>query len=94
MRKIDRTVCRGVEDGRRRRRRGRGSICVHVGTNDADMDGTTAIVGKFRELVRVLKARRDGMIVVSKDGLHMADRGAEVLGACLATAMGSGVAPF
>ena len=29
-----------------------------------------------------------------KDGLHMADRGAEVLGAGLARAMGSGEAPF
>ena len=26
-----------------------GSICVHVGTNDADKEGTTAIVGKFRQ---------------------------------------------
>ena len=45
---------------------GGGSICVHVGTNDADKDGTTAIVGKFRELVRELKARRVGEIVVSR----------------------------
>ena len=29
-----------------------------------------------------------------KDGLHMTDRGAEVLGAGLARAMGSGGAPF
>ena len=35
-----------------------GSICVHVGTNDANKDGTTAIVGKFMALVRELKARR------------------------------------
>ena len=34
--------------------------------NDADKDGTTAIVGKFRELVRELKARRVGEIVVSR----------------------------
>ena len=40
-------------------------IFVHVGTNDAEKDGTTAIVGKFRELVRDLKARRVGKIVVS-----------------------------
>ena len=43
----------------------RGSICVHVGTNDADKDGTTAIVGKFRALVRELKARRVGKIWIS-----------------------------
>ena len=121
-----------------------GSICVHVGTNDADKEGTTAIVGKFRALVRELKARRvdriwisgilpvmggrkgyrncrrmsinsqlDGMCrhekvgfvdlwatfagrpdLYRKDGLHMTDRGAEVLGAGLARAMGSGGAPF
>ena len=121
-----------------------GSICVHVGTNDADKEGTTAIVGKFRALVRELKARRVGTIWISgilpvmggrkgyrncrrmsinsqldgmcrqekvgfvdlwatfagrpdlyrKDGLHMTDRGAEVLGAGLARAMGSGGAPL
>ena len=121
-----------------------GSICVHVGTNDADKEGTTAIVGKFRALVRELKAMRVGRIWISgilpvmggrkgyrncrrmsinsqldgmcrhekvgfvdlwatfagrpdlyrKDGLHMTDRGAEVLGAGLARAMGSGGAPF
>ena len=38
-----------------------GSICVHVGTNDADKNGT-AIVGKFGALVRELKARRVGKI--------------------------------
>ena len=42
-----------------------GSICLHVWTNDADKDGTTAIVGKFRELFRELKARRVGKIVIS-----------------------------
>ena len=41
-----------------------GSICVHVGTNDADKEGTTAIVGKFRALVRELKARRVGKILI------------------------------
>ena len=41
------------------------SICVHVGTNDADKEGTTAIVGKFRALVRELKARRVGKIWIS-----------------------------
>ena len=38
---------------------------MHVGTNDADKDGTTAIVGKFRALVRELKARRVGKLLIS-----------------------------
>ena len=38
---------------------------MHVGTNDADREGTTAIVGKFRALVRELKARRVGKIWIS-----------------------------
>ena len=42
-----------------------GLICVHVGTNDADKDGTTAIVGKFRALVREMKARRVSGILYS-----------------------------
>ena len=42
-----------------------GSICVHVGTNDADKDGTTAIVGKFRVLVKDTNARKVGMIIIS-----------------------------
>ena len=117
---------------------------MHVGTNDADKEGTTAIVSKFRALVRELKARRVGKIWISgilpvmggrkgyrncrrmsinsqldgmcrqdkigfvdlwatfagrpdlyrKDGLHMTDRGAEVLGRGLVRAMGSGEAPF
>ena len=36
-----------------------------MGTNDADKDGTTAIVGKFRASVRELKARRVGKIWIS-----------------------------
>ena len=120
-----------------------GSMCVHMETNDVDKHGTTAIVGKFRALVRKLKARRVGKIWISgilpvmgvwgyrncrrmsinsqldgmciqekvgfvdlwatfagrpdlyrKDGLHMTDRGADILGAGLARAMGSGGAPF
>ena len=42
-----------------------GSIYVPMVMNDADKDGTTAIVGKFRELVRELKARRVGKILIS-----------------------------
>ena len=32
-----------------------GSILLHVGTNDADREGTTAIVKNYRQLVRTLK---------------------------------------
>ena len=37
-----------------------GSICVHVETNDADKDGTTAIVGKFRAFVRSAEGEESG----------------------------------
>ena len=36
-----------------------GSILVHVGTNNADRDGTTRIVKRYRELVETLKKTRD-----------------------------------
>ena len=35
-----------------------GSILVHVGTNNAEREGTTAIVRKYRQLVRTLKQTR------------------------------------
>ena len=35
-----------------------GSILVHVGTNNADRDGTTRIVKRYRELVETLKKTR------------------------------------
>ena len=34
-----------------------GSVLVHVGTNNVEKDGTTAIVRKYRNLVRTLKRR-------------------------------------
>ena len=67
------TVCLpgvGVDDVRKRvgqvmGQGAGGSICVHVETNDAYKNGTTAIVGTFRELVRELKARRVSRILMS-----------------------------
>ncbi|RUQ96635.1 hypothetical protein, partial [Labedella endophytica] len=42
-----------------------GSILVHVGTNNADKEGTIGIVQKFRQLVRKLKQTRVGQIILS-----------------------------
>ena len=35
-----------------------GSVLVHVGTNNVEREGTTAIVRKHRQLVRTLKQTR------------------------------------
>ena len=35
-----------------------GSVLVHVGTNNVEREGTTAIVRKYRQLVRTLKQTR------------------------------------
>ena len=37
-----------------------GSILVHIGTNNADKEGTTAIVEKFRSLLKKTKQARVG----------------------------------
>ena len=42
-----------------------GSILVHVGTNNAEKEGTTAIIEKYRKLVCTLKGVRVGQIVLS-----------------------------
>ena len=42
-----------------------GSILVHVGTNNADRDGTTRIVKRYRELVETLKKTRLDQIILS-----------------------------
>ncbi|KAK2178074.1 hypothetical protein NP493_564g03047 [Ridgeia piscesae] len=42
-----------------------GSILVHVGTNNADRDGTTRIVKRYRELVETLKKTRVVQIILS-----------------------------
>ena len=46
--------------------RGKGeTILVHVGTNNADKEGTTAIVDKFRNLQKKTKEARVGHIILS-----------------------------
>ena len=42
-----------------------GTILVHVGTNNADKEGTTAIVEKYRELLKKTKQARLGQIILS-----------------------------
>ena len=42
-----------------------GTILVHVGTNNADKEGTTAIVEKYRELLKKTKHARVGQIIIS-----------------------------
>ena len=46
------------------RRKG-GTILVHVGTNNADKEGTTAIVDKYRKLLKKTKEARVGQIILS-----------------------------
>ena len=44
-----------------------GSILVHVGTNNADKEGTTAIIEKYRNLLNKTKqARVGGYIILSE----------------------------
>ena len=42
-----------------------GSILVHVGTTNAEKEGTTAIIEKYRKLICTLKGVRVGQIVLS-----------------------------
>ena len=42
-----------------------GSILVHVGTNNTDKEGTTAIVEKYRNLLKKTKQTRVGQIILS-----------------------------
>ena len=42
-----------------------GSILVHVGTNNADKEGTTAIVEKYRNLLKKTKQAMVGQIILS-----------------------------
>ena len=42
-----------------------GSVLVHVGTNNVDREGTTAIVRKYRQLVRTLKQTRVEQVILS-----------------------------
>ena len=42
-----------------------GSILVHVGTNNTDKEGTTAIVEKYKNLLKKTKQARAGQIILS-----------------------------
>ena len=42
-----------------------GSVLVHIGTNNVDREGTTAIVRKYRNLVRTLKQTRVEQVILS-----------------------------
>ena len=42
-----------------------GSVLVHVGTNNVDREGTTAIVRKYRNLFRTLKQTRVEQVLLS-----------------------------
>ena len=42
-----------------------GSVSVHVGTNNVEREGTTAIVRKYRNLVRTLKQTRVEQVILS-----------------------------
>ena len=43
-----------------------GAVLVHVGKNNAEKEGTSAIVGKYRRLIKTLKEAGIGQIVLSK----------------------------
>ena len=46
--------------------RGNGrTMLVHVGTNNTDKEGTTAIVEKYRKLLKKTKQARVGQIIIS-----------------------------
>ena len=42
-----------------------GTILVHIGTNNPDKEGTTAIVKKYRHLLKKTKEARVGQIILS-----------------------------
>ena len=42
-----------------------GSILVHMGTNNADKEGKTAILEKYRNLLKKTKQARIGQIILS-----------------------------
>ena len=42
-----------------------GSILVHAWTNNADREGTTAIVKKYRDLLERTKQAKYGLIILS-----------------------------
>ena len=77
LRKTDRTLSKGedvvvclpgarIEHVTERVENGQGgSILVHVGTNNADRDGTTRIVQRYREWLETIKKTRVEHIMLS-----------------------------
>ena len=53
------------------------AVLVHVGTNNAEKEGTSAIVGKYRRLIKTLNEARVGQIVLSGILPIMGGRGEE-----------------
>ena len=53
------------------------AVLVHVGTNNAEKEGTSAIVGKYRRLFRTPKEARIGQIVLLGILSVTGDRGEE-----------------
>ena len=47
-------------------RRNEGTIIVHVRANNTDKEGTTAIVEKYRKLLKKTKQARMGQIIISE----------------------------
>ena len=66
VRKTDTRLSRGEERVEQIMGRGYGgSILVHVGTNNTDKEGTTAIVEKYKNLLKKTKQARAGQIILS-----------------------------
>ena len=57
-----------------------GTILVHVGTNNADKEGTTAIVKKYRDLFKRKKQARIGQIILCQGFYPWSEAGTEDTG--------------
>ena len=75
-----------------------GTILVHIGTNNADKEGTTAIVDKYRKLLKKTKEYGDlwdSLVgkeeMYARDGLHLSGKGAAVFAEGLSGAVASGL---
>ena len=55
-----------------------GSVLVHVETNNVEREGTTAIVRKYRQLVRTLKQARVEQVILSEILTVMCRRGINI----------------
>ena len=53
------------------------AVLVHVGTYNAEKEGTSAIIGKYRRLIKTLKEAQIGQIVLSGVLPIMGGRGEE-----------------